>query len=351
MRWRVPLLAFTLFVAITPLPPARVERVYSQGLFPVLQPVLTSLSNLTPVAWFDLLLATVALAWLAYSLRDWRRGKRRWIRIATRTATWACVSYLAFLVAWGLNYRREPLTARLRFDAGAINADAAVRLLRADVDALNRLHDRAHELGWPAAGVVDPSLTAAFESAARTLGGSRPVVVARPKRTALEWYFRKTGVDGMTDPFFLETLVNSELLPFERPFVVAHEWGHLAGLADEGEANFAALLACLRGPASTQYSGWLSLYGDASQAVPPRARARIAAALGPGPRADLRAIRDRISGAVSPSVSSAGWRVYDSYLKANRVEAGTASYGEVVRLALGLTLPDGRLLAFATPAE
>jgi hypothetical protein len=38
---------------------------------------------------------------------------------------------------------------------------------------------------------------------------------------------------------------------------------------------------------------------------------------------------------VSPGVSRAGWRVYNSYLKANRVEAGTASYDEVVRLVLG----------------
>ena len=38
---------------------------------------------------------------------------------------------------------------------------------------------------------------------------------------------------------------------------------------------------------------------------------------------------------VSPRVSTAGWRVYDSYLKANRVAAGTASYDEVIRLVLG----------------
>ena len=37
----------------------------------------------------------------------------------------------------------------------------------------------------------------------------------------------------------------------------------------------------------------------------------------------------------------AGWRVYDSYLKANRVEAGAASYAEVVRLVLGARLASG----------
>jgi hypothetical protein len=33
----------------------------------------------------------------------------------------------------------------------------------------------------------------------------------------------------MTDPFLLETLLASNLLPFEVPAVIAHEWGHLAG--------------------------------------------------------------------------------------------------------------------------
>ena len=31
----------------------------------------------------------------------------------------------------------------------------------------------------------------------------------------------------------------------------------------------------------------------------------------------------------------AAWRVYDSYLKANRVESGVRDYGEVVRLLAG----------------
>ena len=51
----------------------------------------------------------------------------------------------------------------------------------------------------------------------------------------------------MTDPFFLETLLAPDLLDVERPFVIAHEWGHLAGFADESEANFIAWLACRRG--------------------------------------------------------------------------------------------------------
>ena len=145
----------------------------------------------------------------------------------------------------------------------------------------------------------------------------------------------------MTDPYFLETLVVSDLLPFERPFVVAHEWSHLAGYGDEGEANFVGWLTCLGSTEAEQYGGWLFLYGELIRAVRGRERAELSARLERGPREDLRAIAARIESQASPRLSAAGWRVYDRYLKANRVEAGAASYAEVVRLALGVTFGPG----------
>ncbi len=97
----------------------------------------------------------------------------------------------------------------------------------------------------------------------------------------------------MTDPFFLETLIASDILPFERPHVVAHEWAHLAGLTDEGEANFVGWLTCVRGTPPHRYSGWLFLYGEVLAGLP-RDRAQAASALlTAGPRADLQAMRDR----------------------------------------------------------
>src|SRR5437764_10382698 len=113
----------------------------------------------------------------------------------------------------------------------------------------------------------------------------------------------------MTDPFFLETLANQGLLPFERPFVGAHEWGHLAGYADESEANFLAWLICLRGREGDQYSAWISLYGTIAAGLPSGERGPAAERLQPGPRDDLRAIAARLAQQVNPAASRAGYAV------------------------------------------
>jgi hypothetical protein len=199
---------------------------------------------------------------------------------------------------------------------------------------VNSSHGAAHaELAASAA--LDPRLGAAFAEALPVVGIQHAVVPGRPKRTLLDPYFLSAGVDGMTNPLLLETLVASDLLPVERPFVVAHEWAHLAGIANEGEANFVGWLTTLHGPAAARYSGWLYLYREVAAGFAPDDRAAVARSLDAGPRADLTAIAERARRHVNPSVAAAGWRVYDSYLKANRVDAGAASYAEVVKLVLG----------------
>jgi hypothetical protein len=339
MKAGAALLVLAAGLALVPLPQHLVERFYSHGFFPVIQPILTSLSNRTGFALFDVLLIAVIGAWVLLGIRDVSRRKQGWLRTAGRvlwrTALWGSALYLAFLFAWGLNYRRVPLIERLPYDSTVVTPEAARALTLASIDELNRLYESAHAAGWVSAGTIDTTLVDALTRADREIGGTGVVVAARPKSTLLDWYFQRAAVDGMTDPYFLETLVSSQLLPFERPFVVAHEWSHLAGLADEGDANFLGWLACVRAAPPQQYSGWLFLYTEVSAAFRGRDRSDLAGRLGPGPRADLNAIRDRVVREVSPQMSTAGWRVYDQYLKANRVEAGAASYAQVVRLVLG----------------
>jgi hypothetical protein len=138
----------------------------------------------------------------------------------------------------------------------------------------------------------------------------------------------------MVDPFALETLANPDLLPWERPFVAAHEWAHLAGYAHESEASFVGWLVCQRAGAQAQYSGWLYLYWELAARLRTPDRDRLQSTLDPGPRHDLDAIAERLRRGHVAVIREASWRAYDSYLRANRVEEGIRDYGEVVTLIL-----------------
>ena len=338
---RVAIIVLAIAAAVVPLPPEAVERFYSATSYAWLQPAMTGASNLVPFALFDVACVLVGLWWVGSAVRD-GFARRRWLpvagRLVSRTALASAAIYLAFLASWGLNYRRVPLAEKLSLDPQAVSTEA-IRALA--VEAVNELNARyAESLGDrpEPSSAIDPRLAEAFNDAQETLGVRYRAGPARPKHTLFDPYFRAGGVQGMTAPFFLETLVPSDLLAVEWPAVVAHEWSHLAGFADESDAGFVAWLTCLRGSPGARYSGWLFLYAEATNALPPAERAAVSQGLGPGPRDDLRAIAERWHRNVSPAVSSAGWQVYDRYLRANRVEAGTASYGQVLQLVVGTEL-------------
>jgi hypothetical protein len=320
--------AFTLaaIAALVPLPERAVERWYSRGAFPALQRALTTVSNLAPFAIFDVVWigAIAAAAVLVYRSRrfGWWKGIRH---AALVLACAAAAVYLAFLATWGLNYRRVPIAEKIVFDEERITAAAHAALGDRVVATLNAEYAPAHERPLE----LD-RLREAFQDAHRALGGT-PIVTGVPKRTLLGWYFHKASIAGMTDPFFLETLLAPDLLDVELPFVIAHEWAHLAGYADESEANYLAYLTCQRGDAGARYSAALMLIGYA-----PGTRS-LKDSLQIGPKIDLYAIRNRYA-QTSDVLRFAARESYDRYLKANRVEKGIESYDAVLQLILGVPL-------------
>ena len=320
--------ALALAGACVPIPAWPVERWYAQGIYPPLQRILTTASNRVPFALFDVLWVGAIAACATVSYRcirtaGWRRGG---LRLAVMAARAAAAVYVIFLATWGLNYRRVALIDKLAFDPARVTRAAAGQLGEANAATLNTLYARAH--GAPESLA---SLAVAFDDAVRALGATRPVVPGRPKPTLLGGYFHEISVAGMTDPFLLETLIAPDLLDVERPFVIAHEWAHLAGYADESEANFVAWLACRRGDGAAQYSAALALIGYAAPRRP------LNQALDSGPRTDLYTIAYRYS-RTNQKLRFAARQGYDAYLKANRVERGIESYDAVVQLILGTGL-------------
>ena len=352
----VGVIAAAVVAALAPTSAAWVEQFYSRQWYLTAQRVVTPVSGLVGFSLLDVL-ATAGMFglcicwWRGLRGAGWRGRAVALARLTLRTAAFTAVLYLVFLAMWGLNYRRVPLIAKLDYDAARISSAALVSLASESVDRLNALHEPAAAEPWPSFGELPARFGPAFAIVQRRLGAARPAVAGRPKATLLTAYFRRAGIDGMVNPFSLEVLVNGTVLPFERPFLVAHEWAHLAGYANESEASFVGVLICLAGDAQSRYSAWLYLSQQLVRHLSQAERERGWAGLDGGPRDDLRAIAARLREAV-PVVRRSANRVYDRYLRANRVDAGIASYGLVVDLLLGTDgTPTWRELAGPIEAE
>jgi len=344
----VAIVILALCLAFAPISPQSVERLYARGWYPTIQPFLTSFSSLIPVAVFDFVIVGFA-AWAVSCvypvIRAARSDRRRRIGVAiVDLAAGAAVIYLVFLALWGLNYRRLPLQSQLDFSAGRVTQAAVEAFAARSVQQINRLYAPAHADPAATASVqaVRVRLAPAFAQAQRDLGAVTLATPARPKSPLISPFFRWATVDGMMNPFGLEVLINPDVLPIERPYVVAHEWGHIAGWARESEAGYVGWLTCLRGDDATRYSAWLSLYLHLRGDLPPATRAALDSGLATGPLRDFGAIRARLERG-RPAIQRASWRAYDTFLKANRVDEGIRSYDEVVSLVLGIaTDTDGR---------
>jgi hypothetical protein len=342
----VLVVGLAIAAAYAPAAPEATERWFSSRFYPRLQHVLTPLSDIVPFALFDVLIAAGVILFLMILGRGaaatWReRRLTPALEAARRLAVSAAFVYLVFLLLWGFNYRRVAMADRLEVDRSGPASAEVLQLGLTIVERLNTLYETAHQSGWRRAPWENAMLRQAFTTVQREVSDAPAATPGRLKNTLIGPYLRWASIDGVINPFGLEVLANPDLLPFEQPFIAAHEWAHLAGYADESEASFIGWLSCVRADPASQYSGWLALYWQVASEVGEAERAQLTEALALGPRSDLDAIVARVRQGEWPWLQNAGWQVYDGYLKANRVEEGVRSYGAVVTLVLRARFDEG----------
>jgi hypothetical protein len=309
---------------------------------------LTPAANRIPFALVDVLVVSLILGlpawWIARIVRAGRgRRKKMTARLAFHTAVLASVIFLSFQLLWGFNYERQSLVTRLDYDEQRLTRDALRQLKRMSVERLNAESVEAHYGQWVAEELWRDRLHSAFDDTVMSLGNSHGIAPAIPKTSLMNFYMTAAGIEGFVNPFGHEVILDSEIFAFEKPFLLAHEWAHLAGFADESEASFVGLLACLRSDITLlRYSGLLALY-QYTPRLPPATPEELKEAMSadlqlklvPEVIADLQAISERDDRHRNATVSRVQWAVYDRFLKANRVRAGVGSYSRFVRLVLG----------------
>lgn len=377
LRWSILLALGLLLPWIAERQPQLVERLYSKLLFP---PIATALGWIGSIAPFSiaqivvLLLAIALLLSLAVLtnrlLRRDRVGLLRWSRGAM-----ACLAILVwtFELAWGLQYARPPLASRLQLSEVEPTPERLASLTRWLAEDANRSHDMAVRTGeivplsgdddaarQPSNGtsqrfpIEEEDLLAALSRAYRSVEPSmRDVPFSAPKRPrAAGKLLSRLGISGIYFPFTGEATVNALLPPISFPFTAAHEMAHQRGIAREDEANFLAFLACREaGFWYTRYAGSLGAYLRVRRALwkaEPDSVRSMGELLGEGPQADVQTIRDFWARYEGPATAVAE-QVNDTYLKANRQEAGVASYDLMVRILVAFQ-EDGLLDSRSGPA-
>jgi hypothetical protein len=340
--WFVALL--TVGIMAMPWPAWLIESLYSRGVYPRLQHVITGVSNQASLAIVDVLLAGVAvyLVWLL--VRFVRRTRERSLLSATwelsrRLVRTGAILALIFLLNWGLNYRRRALEETLGGGPSVTVTTDDIRALAVRSIAgthATRPSDTQTDRGYSS---VAARLAGPFQQALTHLGIPAPATVGRPKVSRiLTPFYTKAGVTGMVNPFALESIVHPDLLPFERPMVLAHEWAHLAGFADEADASAVAWLACTLGDPDLAYSAHLSVVLEAASAMPRSIWGELRPKLDAGVLEDIAALEKRLE-KQEPVVRDAAFKVYDHYLKSNSVADGVRSYSRMLRVLVAMNAP------------
>jgi hypothetical protein len=337
-----PLIAVVL--ALVPLPAWIVEDFYSRDMYMWVQRWITAGTNIVPFAVLDLLLILSAIFFLRRAYRLYVVARQRGVIDALwealrRIVRFAAILVILFLWSWGFNYRRQPLDTVLASGGAARPSADALKVAYVDSAALAA---RLRPLSTPEGRFhsIVLSLKDPMNASLRAMSREPLQTFSQPKHSLLlSPFFTAAGVTGMLNPIGLETIVLSELLPYERPFVLAHEWAHLSGHADEAEASAIGWYACMKGDPTLAYSASLYLMMETSAALPAETRPELLAKVDAAVKTDLEAIVARMS-KQSPDVQRTASRVYDEYLRANRVADGTASYSRALQLILSTKLKD-----------
>jgi len=320
--------------------PEWTERVYAARVFPLVRAGLLGLARGAPFSVAEAALGLGALCVGAVLVRARRR--RRALRAVALGACCLPYLYLAFLLAWGLNYAREPLASRLGLVVRPAGADELAELARELLAAANTERGLVLEDGDGVARLragragLRPAAAEAFAE----LGAERPALrgpLPLVRFAVLAPLMTRVGITGIYSPFTAEAHVNGRIPELELPFVVCHEVAHGRGIAREDDANFVAYLACrASSDADFRYSGALVSLRYASAALR-RADAErqreLWSTASEEVRRDLAALR-RFWAAHESMLSDLGARTNDLYLKAQGQVEGTRSYGRMVDLLL-----------------
>lgn len=322
---------------------------YSCHWYPVISAGLSLFSSLFPVSVGDCFIAGACLGVLCYPFYAWWKRKKWWKVIENMVIFFMWI-YIWFYMAWGINYFRQPFYERIGKKRVDYSETEFQSFLEDYVKGLVENYDSGGKTGdWYTEPlfnrgkemnkVISEEINNGYRQIAERFGMVKSTRKLYPKYMLWSGGMSKVGVSGYMGPFFSEFNLNREMLNVEYPFTYAHELAHRLGIASEAEANlYAAIVTMNASVPEIRFSGFFSILGY----VMNNARRLLTAE---GYKALLSQIPSEIVGMYNqhlmywrekyaPDVGKVQNKVYNAYLKSNKIETGTKNYSEVIGLLM-----------------
>lgn len=253
----------------------------------------------------------------------------------------AAILLLTFTLGGGINYHRTPFSTEAGFTLEEYSQDQLAALCRLLVEEIN---EAAEEIQWDEENllVLPDDMNEIARTSMYQLGASYPQLrgyYPNPKAIQFSRILSVQKIEGIYSPFTIEANYNKEMPAVDIPVTICHELSHLRGYMREEEANFIAYLACSQSDNSAfRYSGailaWIycgnALYRDGAVDL----YREIASQLCEEARKDLQE-NNQFWKQFDGKIAEVSDQVNDTYLKINKQEAGSKSYGRMVDLLLG----------------
>lgn len=325
---------------------------YALYCYPYLSAVLSAFSALFPFSVGDCFIV-LGIVWIIGNLVYvvWKRRNVK--RILLRTLEFCVWIYVWFYFAWGINYFRFPFYERTeirhaRYDEGNFQAfleDYIKGLDSSYTLAGDTLADWYLEPFHGSVFIDSLNIEEVVGEGYREIAPRFGLVQTRRnlKAKPMLWSrgMSKVGVSGYMGPFFSEFNINREELSVEYPFTYAHELAHRLGIAGEAEANLYAHWVCSRSDIpEIRFSGYFSILGyvmgNARQLLTEDEYVELYKSIRPEIISLYVVHRNYWRRKYNPQAGKVQNKVYNTYLKANRVESGTKNYSEMVGLLVSL---------------
>ena len=296
LKWRHWLLLVLLsLITLTKLIPLW-GFIYTTRIYPIIGSLLSPISGLFPFALGDLFIA-LSIVWVIfypiYEIKWRKQLAKRFFFLAAkrgcypkkkvvfgRVAEYLLWVYAWFYIAWGLNYSQPNIYCRTGMKPVEVSEAKFREFAYRYADSINYLSEERRVKSEETAfddhresqfnGMVDDGLKnrvrdtvlKGYNEIGAKEGINAPFNQHPHAKTMLFTPLSSmSGVTGSMGPFFCEFTLNGDIRPHDYPAIYAHEFAHLLGISNEGEANFYSYIVCTASSdKAVKFSGYYHIF-------------------------------------------------------------------------------------------